>query len=48
MIKYAIDNIRDLIGPKVNLKMIYDNPICRLDKWIVTSNFWFPFPKFPL
>ncbi|XP_072019308.1 phenylalanine--tRNA ligase alpha subunit-like [Amphiura filiformis] len=32
MIKYGIDNIRDLIGPKVNLQMVYDNPICRLDK----------------
>ncbi|XP_025109096.1 phenylalanine--tRNA ligase alpha subunit-like [Pomacea canaliculata] len=32
MIKYKINNIRDLIGPKVNLQMVYDNPICRLDK----------------
>lgn len=32
MIKYGIDNIRDLVGPKVNLKMVYDNPLCRLDK----------------
>ncbi|CAG5129134.1 unnamed protein product [Candidula unifasciata] len=32
MIKYGIDNIRELVGPKVNLKMVYDNPICRLDK----------------
>ncbi|KAK7504034.1 hypothetical protein BaRGS_00004766 [Batillaria attramentaria] len=32
MIKYGINNIRDLIGPKVNLQMVYDNPICRLDK----------------
>ncbi|KAJ8040276.1 Phenylalanine--tRNA ligase alpha subunit A [Holothuria leucospilota] len=32
MIKYGINNIRDLIGPKVNLQMIYDNPVCRLDK----------------
>lgn len=32
MIKYGIKNIRDLIGPKVNLQMVYDNPICRLDK----------------
>ncbi|KAI8787235.1 phenylalanine--tRNA ligase alpha subunit [Biomphalaria glabrata] len=32
MIKYAIDNIRDLVGPKVNLKMVYDNPLCRLEK----------------
>ncbi|KAK3577561.1 hypothetical protein CHS0354_026530 [Potamilus streckersoni] len=32
MIKYRVDNIRDLIGPKVDLQMIYNNPICRLDK----------------
>ncbi|XP_060571763.1 phenylalanine--tRNA ligase alpha subunit-like [Ruditapes philippinarum] len=32
MIKYGIDNIRELIGPKVNLQMVYDNPLCRLDK----------------
>jgi len=32
MIKYGVDNIRDLVGPKVNLQMIADNPICRLDK----------------
>lgn len=31
MIKYKIDNIRSLIGPKVNLQMVYDNPVCRLD-----------------
>lgn len=35
MIKYGINNIRDLIGPKVDLKIIQSNPICRLDKvWI--------------
>ncbi|XP_065834457.1 phenylalanine--tRNA ligase alpha subunit-like isoform X2 [Oscarella lobularis] len=32
MIKYGIDNIRDLIGHKVNLQMVYDNPLCRLNK----------------
>ncbi|KHN75613.1 Phenylalanine--tRNA ligase alpha subunit A [Toxocara canis] len=32
MIRYGIDNIRDLFGPKVNLEMIYQNPLCRLDK----------------
>jgi len=32
MIKYGIDNIRDLCGNKINLKMVYENPICRLDK----------------
>lgn len=31
MIMYGIDNIRDLFGPKVNLQMIYENPLCRLD-----------------
>lgn len=32
MIKYGINNIRELIGPKVNLNMVYENPICRLQK----------------
>ncbi|XP_060072242.1 phenylalanine--tRNA ligase alpha subunit-like [Ylistrum balloti] len=32
MIKYKIDDIRTLIGPKVDLQMVYNNPICRLDK----------------
>jgi phenylalanyl-tRNA synthetase alpha chain len=32
MIKYAISNIRDLMGHKVDLNMVYTNPICRLDK----------------
>ncbi|GFR86822.1 phenylalanine--tRNA ligase alpha subunit-like [Elysia marginata] len=32
MIKYKVSNIRDLVGPKVNLKMVYENPICRLEK----------------
>ncbi|XP_071441519.1 phenylalanine--tRNA ligase alpha subunit A [Hetaerina americana] len=32
MIKYGIDNIRDLVGPRVNLQMVQDNPLCRLDK----------------
>ncbi|SPP88889.1 phenylalanine--tRNA ligase alpha subunit [Drosophila guanche] len=31
MIKYGINNIRDLVGPKVDLKMVEDGPICRLD-----------------
>ena len=30
MIKYGINNIRDLVGHKVNLKMVAENPICRL------------------
>lgn len=32
MIKYGLNNIRDLVGPKVDLRMVYNNPICRLDK----------------
>lgn len=32
MIKYKIDDIRTLIGPKVDLQMVYNNPMCRLDK----------------
>ncbi|KAI9592635.1 tRNA synthetases class II core domain (F)-domain-containing protein [Syncephalis fuscata] len=32
MIKYGIDNIRDLIGHKIDLELIQSNPICRLDK----------------
>uniref|UniRef100_A0A3B5MAT1 Phenylalanine--tRNA ligase alpha subunit n=1 Tax=Xiphophorus couchianus TaxID=32473 RepID=A0A3B5MAT1_9TELE len=31
MIKYGINNIRDLVGHKVDLQMVYDSPICRLD-----------------
>ena len=32
MIKYHLNNIRDLVGHKVNLQMVHDNPLCRLDK----------------
>jgi phenylalanyl-tRNA synthetase alpha chain len=32
MIKYGIDNIRELLGHKVDLEMIKANPVCRLDK----------------
>ncbi|KAI8806829.1 tRNA synthetases class II core domain (F)-domain-containing protein [Cladochytrium replicatum] len=32
MIKYSIDNIRELLGHKVDLEMVMTNPICRLDK----------------
>lgn len=32
MIKYGFKNIRDLVGPKVDLKMVQKSPICRLDK----------------
>eukprot|EP01137_Pigoraptor_chileana_P025789 Opistho-2@95805 len=31
MIKYGINNIRDLVGHKVKLEMVHTNPICRLD-----------------
>ncbi|XP_051827597.1 phenylalanine--tRNA ligase alpha subunit [Antechinus flavipes] len=31
MIKYGINNIRELVGHKVNLQMVYDTPLCRLD-----------------
>ncbi|OZJ05687.1 Phenylalanine--tRNA ligase alpha subunit [Bifiguratus adelaidae] len=32
MIKYGISNIRDLLGHKVNLSMVEEYPICRMDK----------------
>lgn len=32
MIKYGISNIRDLVGHKVDLQMVQNNPICRLEK----------------
>ncbi|KAJ3283801.1 hypothetical protein HK104_010224 [Borealophlyctis nickersoniae] len=32
MIKYGINNIRDLVGHKCDLAMINRNPICRLDR----------------
>ena len=32
MIRYGIDNIRDLCGPRVDLQMVYNNALCRLDK----------------
>lgn len=32
MIKYGLTNIRDLVGPKVDLEMVQRSPICRLDK----------------
>ncbi|XP_028909046.1 phenylalanine--tRNA ligase alpha subunit [Ornithorhynchus anatinus] len=31
MIKYGINNIRELVGHKVKLQMVYDSPLCRLD-----------------
>jgi len=32
MIKYSIDNIRELLGHKCDINMIQNNPICRLEK----------------
>lgn len=32
MIKYGYNNIRDLVGPKVDLHMVHTSPLCRLDK----------------
>ncbi|EFC44935.1 phenylalanine-tRNA synthetase family protein, alpha subunit [Naegleria gruberi] len=32
MIKYSVDNIRDLVGHKVDLGGVQKNPICRLNK----------------
>ncbi|XP_063391743.1 phenylalanine--tRNA ligase alpha subunit [Cydia fagiglandana] len=32
MIKYGLNNIRDLVGPRVDLQMVHNNPICRLNK----------------
>lgn len=32
MIKYGLNNIRDLVGSRVNVQMVHDNPICRLEK----------------
>ncbi|KAI9221367.1 tRNA synthetases class II core domain (F)-domain-containing protein [Blastocladiella britannica] len=38
MIKYEIDNIRELLGHKCDLEMIQSNPICRLDKKMGREN----------
>ncbi|KAI8909578.1 tRNA synthetases class II core domain (F)-domain-containing protein [Gorgonomyces haynaldii] len=32
MIKYGLNNIRELVGHKLDLDMVAKNPICRLDK----------------
>lgn len=32
MIKYGVQNIRDLVGHKVDLAQVQSNPICRLEK----------------
>ncbi|XP_065214468.1 phenylalanine--tRNA ligase alpha subunit [Planococcus citri] len=29
MVKYGINNIRDMVGPKINLQIVNDSPICR-------------------
>lgn len=31
MIKYGINNIRDLVGHKVSLSLVHSSPLCRLD-----------------
>uniref|UniRef100_A0A1I8B1V5 phenylalanine--tRNA ligase n=1 Tax=Meloidogyne hapla TaxID=6305 RepID=A0A1I8B1V5_MELHA len=31
MIRYGISNIRELFGHRIDLQMVYNNPICRLD-----------------
>jgi len=31
MIKYGINNIRELVGHRVNLQTVYDSPLCRLE-----------------
>ncbi|XP_064087639.1 phenylalanine--tRNA ligase alpha subunit-like isoform X2 [Macrobrachium nipponense] len=33
MIMYGIDNIRELVGPKVKMELILDNPVCTLNKF---------------
>ena len=49
MIKYGINNIRELVGHKVNLQMVYDSPICRLESWASPfTTFIFDGPDFPL
>lgn len=32
MIKYGLNNIRDLVGPRVDMEMVHNSPICRLEK----------------
>ena len=32
MIMYGIDNIRELVGSKVKMELIHDNPVCTLNK----------------
>ncbi|KAK3869963.1 hypothetical protein Pcinc_024764 [Petrolisthes cinctipes] len=33
MIMYGINNIRELVGPRVKMELIYDNPVCTIDKF---------------
>lgn len=33
MIRYGYKNIRDLIGPRVDLNMVYKAPLCRLEQF---------------
>ncbi|KAF5402802.1 Phenylalanine--tRNA ligase alpha subunit A, partial [Paragonimus heterotremus] len=33
MIRYGYKNIRDLIGPKIDLNMVYNAPLCRMEKF---------------
>ena len=49
MIKYGYDNIRDLVGHKIDLEKVQETPICRLDKYEQTVwyiIFVFSFPTF--
>ncbi|PVU84899.1 hypothetical protein BB560_007225 [Smittium megazygosporum] len=39
MIKYGIDNIRALVGHKIDLNMVENNPLCRLDKAAIVDAF---------
>ncbi|XP_069942001.1 phenylalanine--tRNA ligase alpha subunit isoform X2 [Cherax quadricarinatus] len=33
MIMYGINNIRELVGPRVKMELILDNPLCTIDKF---------------
>lgn len=46
MIKYAINNIRELVGHKVNLQMVYDSPVCRLESWAALVELWMDIPTY--
>lgn len=32
MIMYGINSIRELVGPRVKMELILDNPVCTIDK----------------